>query len=320
MGLFKRVRVVSGFIIGIALPVNVFADVFELTLFGTVDSVDSPLDSVFAVGDAFRMSVKFDESTGENIGTSDGAEDATRFNVLVENGVRQNSFSIGQALVGQNSPVGVAFIDRGSFDNKQRIEAGANNFNGPDVAGLVLRELYFDHRLSGTPLPGFNDPDNVLTVAQLAGLNTASFESGQTNLISYSTTSSSSDYKYIRFSLDSASIENVSPPTSAIVYYDQTGIADINGNGFPEFASLRKVTSGKVNILIRDAIMRDYIKSINVFDGDITPISISTIPDGNGNGADELFVMVFDNASMRTRTVIKDSLTGRTLSAFSWSQ
>lgn len=310
----------AGLLLATLSPLAAQAAILELTLQGSVDAVDAPLDTTFAVGDAFELKVQFDGEAGWDMWGSDpaGDSDGTWFNAHRVNGTYQNSFKIGNTYTASNSPVGPMFVDQLS-GGKQRIDPGTNNYVGPDVAGLILREVYFDHDLQGSPIPGQSDNTDILNTSDLLGL-TASFEPGQSNVVAFAPSKSSSDYKYVEFSLTSAVVAAVpEPPRRDIVYFDQAGIGDINGNGTPEFASLRTVRSGNVHVLIRDAISRDYIKTIYFLDSNYSPISLAAIPDGNGNGAHELAVMALDRRTGKTRTLIKDSLTGATLSRFNFS-
>jgi len=83
---------------------------------------------------------------------------------------------------------------------------------------------------------------------------------------------------------------------------------DMNGNGTAELAVPGLLPDGTIRINIKDSATGDWI-AVNFFPADPAPISFSTIPDLNGNGALEQVVLgTLANGTVRIN--IKDSTTG----------
>mgnify|MGYP001827169166 FL=1 len=87
----------------------------------------------------------------------------------------------------------------------------------------------------------------------------------------------------------------------------QALIADRNGNGSPEVAVLRtKRSNDAVNVMFRDTETRQSLGSIG-FDRNYPPTKLLTIPDVNGNGADEVVVYGQRFDGYNQKAVVKDS-------------
>ncbi len=89
----------------------------------------------------------------------------------------------------------------------------------------------------------------------------------------------------------------------------QVLLPDRNGNGSPEVAALRvRDSDGAVNVVMRDSGTRQGLGSIG-FDRNYPPTHLLTIPDVNGNHADEVIVFGqrFDGTNQKAQ--IKDSKT-----------
>lgn len=127
------------------------------------------------------------------------------------------------------------------------------------------------------------------------------------------------DATQLSFSLTKIAVVEENPtPSLPNLYYGIAGLGDINGNSFPEIAFLRTVPSGNVHVLYRDAISRDYIKTVTFFNASYEPLDITALPDGNNNGYQEIAVMALNTETGMTRTVIKDSYTDERLAAFNF--
>jgi len=127
------------------------------------------------------------------------------------------------------------------------------------------------------------------------------------------------DTVQISFTLEAIAVASEEPEPLTNVYYDVAGVDDINGNGYPEIAYLRTVSSGNVHVLLRDAISRDYIKTMTFLNADYEPLGITALPDVNGNGSNEIAVMALNTQTGDTRTRIRDALTGEILNEFNFS-
>ncbi len=67
-------------------------------------------------------------------------------------------------------------------------------------------------------------------------------------------------------------------------------LPDLNGNGVPEIAVLGVDNSGKIRVIIKDAETRANINTLS-FPSGITPVSMTSISDLDGNGVPELAVL-----------------------------
>lgn len=96
--------------------------------------------------------------------------------------------------------------------------------------------------------------------------------------------------------------------------YDLSTLEDMNGNGKPEVAVLTKQYNlDKPYVLVKDLQSNDMIKRFAAFSVGYEPVSISTIPDRNGNGSAELSILAVKAG--RGKVEIRDSKSGRLLSS-----
>lgn len=85
-------------------------------------------------------------------------------------------------------------------------------------------------------------------------------------------------------------------------------LADLNANGKGEIAVLGKSAAGNVAVVIKDAGTGATLKTIP-FSATVTPIAVAEVPDVNGNGSNELAVLVTTSTGAVVVTV-KDLATG----------
>jgi len=93
----------------------------------------------------------------------------------------------------------------------------------------------------------------------------------------------------------------------------QALLSDRNANGFPEVAVLRvRESDGAVNVVMRDLGTRQGLGSIG-FDPNYPPTQLLTIPDVNGNHAEEVIVFGQRSDGMYQKAQVKDSKTHKLL-------
>ncbi|NJC87760.1 MAG: hypothetical protein FIB02_04390 [Desulfuromonas sp.] len=84
-------------------------------------------------------------------------------------------------------------------------------------------------------------------------------------------------------------------------------VNDVNGNSAPELAVL-SAGAGQTKVFVRDAISGAVVNTLSV-PATVTPLALVAVPDVNGNGADELTVIVA-KATGQFIGVMKDAFTG----------
>lgn len=281
------------------------AETFEVTLSGTVVAIDTSVNDI-SVGDEYLESMQFEADSGEDWLEQASNIDGTTFTLV------SGSLRVGQLVLPwiPNDPHqgAMVFINKYENENGNQQRISSHYKYGP-YTRLI------DQKLQGEPLPLSNEPTSVLNANDLLALNLAALDNNSNSNKLYIGSSVK-----VRFTIDSISINSLNSPSPIpMIYYSQTGISDINNNGYPEFATLRTTSSSTVNVVFVDAISRDYIKSVSYLSSNFVPLSITTIPDGNGNNYDEIVVMGRNKQDGKIRTVIKDSHTDETLNSFNWT-
>ena len=93
-------------------------------------------------------------------------------------------------------------------------------------------------------------------------------------------------------------------------------LPDTNGNGAPELVVVgKKPTTGLVRAEIRDSLSGQLLNEI-FYNSDFIPKQLSIVPDLNGNGADELALLVKYVSKNKLKAVVKDSMTDAWLGTF----
>lgn len=194
-------------------------------------------------------------------------------------------------------------------------------------SGVILNEIilngFHSHSYTGVPASIVDDKSgtgNYLTACGFSypyngdGCDTDQLFSEIEIYTGLSVSNFAGTYRASDFSITSSSELSTTLQYTAI-----TDVADISGNGLPELAFLRKAPGGNVNVLFRDAISREYIKSMTFLNASYDPVGITTIPDGNGNGFEEVVVIGVHATTGITRTVVKDSHTGERITFFNFN-
>lgn len=95
-------------------------------------------------------------------------------------------------------------------------------------------------------------------------------------------------------------------------YVSSTAINDMNTNGFPEIAILyTENATGKITVQIKDASTSVDISTILFGTPNRSfPMSIAVLPDMNGNGIQEIGVLLINNITLKAAQEIRDASTG----------
>lgn len=103
-------------------------------------------------------------------------------------------------------------------------------------------------------------------------------------------------------------VKSVSFP-STYKALDLAVVADVSGNSASELAVLAASrTTGQPSVFVKDAFSGVAVKTV-AYPATSTPLALTAVPDVNGNGANELAVIVA-SASGQLTAVLKDAFTG----------
>ncbi len=95
-------------------------------------------------------------------------------------------------------------------------------------------------------------------------------------------------------------------------YIDITYLSDTNNNGYPEIVTLRKGSEkGSGVVYIQDTRKRKLLRKFNFFPSGYELLSITKVPDINGNGYEELSVLGRQKRTGKSFNEIRDSKTGK---------
>lgn len=167
------------------------------------------------------------------------------------------------------------------------------------LAGTLINEVGFAGNVTGKDL---------LIYPDLNGNG-----SPELGVLAENKDSSGSDKLEIRDSRTGALIKNIWLGRGWQVQ-QQVLLTDINGNGSPEAAVLRTPDSGrKVTVVLRDIGSKRWLGT-RYFDPNYPPVKLLTLPDMDGNGADELVVFGQRFNSGNQKAQIRDSATGNFVS------
>ena len=102
-------------------------------------------------------------------------------------------------------------------------------------------------------------------------------------------------------------LKPISPYLQVNAYIDVTTIPDINDNGFDDIACLAVDSdTGSAKVLIKDGETKSLIKSIYFFSFDISPKSMTVLPDMNVNDFPEIAVLGINKLTMKSILIVKD--------------
>lgn len=303
----------------LTIPTLSAAAILEIKLFGSVTTVDTELLSEFAVGEAVEITVSIDtENTVEMFGASETL-DGTRFRGVFNGTGWDNNIKIGPDFeIGGTAALEPILFDRYALVSPpaQRFTVGTNAFDVPDVNGLAFQEIQVQIDLPPGTFSGADDPLNLIPASEVLALDGLTFGSVQESIFSYE----GAPTPKLTFDFTSISVTDLTAPVIPLVYVQQVGLQDIDGNLSPEIATLRITSDGRTKVVIRDVSTKSSIKTISFFSSDWEPISLSVIPDVNGNGSQELAVLARRDDTGAIRTIIKDTLTKEVVNAMSFAK
>ncbi|HBR98265.1 MAG TPA: hypothetical protein DD979_12940 [Gammaproteobacteria bacterium] len=294
------------------LPTLAHSDILQVTLSGTVTAVDSALSSAFSTGDAFEYGVTLDTDTAFDMWGSSSSWDGTRLHSPQEN--KNNYFTLGNSYTGTHTgSVQPIFVDKMSSigPTGQGYSGGMNNFTAPDVNGYPLAEVYLKFGFGVLAFSGVDDPTDVIDATQLKQLSGIEIVN-KNSLVAYRTSSGS--YHYVRLAITDIHVAADTPSPLQVTYQMQTALSDTDGNGMAEIATLYTDETEHTFVVIRDALSGDEVRTLPSFGQYFTAISLSAVPDMNGNSSQEIAVFGKVNGENATRTLIKDAQTGDDIS------
>jgi hypothetical protein len=107
--------------------------------------------------------------------------------------------------------------------------------------------------------------------------------------------------------IDNFAGEDGSSPYTVV---QTTSVPDVNGNGYPEEATLILVkASGLTQVWIRDTVTKAIVKKIDFGPG-YQPISVTATEDTSGNGHPEIGVTVLQLSTKTYRLLLRDAKSG----------
>ena len=295
------------------LPPLAFAEELYIHLTADVTYVDSEAQRDFAVGDTFEMVIPIDTeksrvySSTDSSGTREGMlvytpDDVTYQDVRLRIGPEFVVYSTLDPIIlflddaSYLPPSQQGFLIGGSFDSpRQRLGGQAHSFS-----------IYFS--LLDTP---FSARDSLDALMSWAEIKSASYGPTSTVRADVIFDSGRND---LRLAVTHFAVSDT--PVSLPVanhYIDQIGIADSDGNGTAELASLYIEDGYRTRVKLRDALSDAAVKTIGFFSENFIPYNLSTLPDLNGNGSPEIAVFGAYPFDYKVRTLIRDSRTAETI-------
>jgi hypothetical protein len=106
---------------------------------------------------------------------------------------------------------------------------------------------------------------------------------------------------------------SVYPPVAIVA------LPDLNGNQADDIAVLAKTDAGKPSVVdIRDARTGEAVANFSEGSANQEPLAMSSVPDMNGDGIDELSVLLRDRVSGKYTSVVRDPKTQKVLKTLFW--
>jgi hypothetical protein len=99
------------------------------------------------------------------------------------------------------------------------------------------------------------------------------------------------------------------------IYQDVVSVPDVNGNGKPELAALRRDADGQVIIVIKDSLSKRTLSNIKTGTG-WSPRGIDVLDDLNGNGSAEIALLAVREDTGVTSVRVWDTKTTRKLTQY----